>query len=226
MYGDNQTGNAATLVRIAAAICLSIACSLAVGVMSGQTWAFDNEVLLALRKSADTQLPVGPTWLPDIMIILTTFGSSAVTGSVAAVFAMFLVANAAYREAAFIVLLFGGAELLGNGIKPLIGRARPDVISHLVAAGGQSFPSGHSTLSSAVYLGLALLFASRLQSTAGRRAFLGLAILITGLVGFSRIFLGVHFPTDVIGGWSIGAGWSLLLWSLWMRNEPQASSKE
>ncbi|WP_141694106.1 phosphatase PAP2 family protein [Rhizobium lusitanum] len=194
--------------------------------MSGQTWPLDNEVLLALRRSADAQLPIGPTWLPDVMINLTNFGSSAVTGFVAAALAMFLLANAAYREAAFIGLLFGGAELLGNGIKPLIGRARPDVVSHLVTASGQSFPSGHSTLSSAVYIGLALLFASRLQSRTGRRAFLGLAIVMTGLVGFSRVFLGVHFPTDVIGGWGMGAGWSLLLWSIWVRCRPQAPSKD
>nr|WP_246704236.1 phosphatase PAP2 family protein [Rhizobium sp. P38BS-XIX] len=123
-----------------------------------------------------------------------------------------LLIAAAFRQAIFIALAFAGAELLGNGIKPLIGRLRPDIVPHLVEASGESFPSGHSTLSSAVYLGLALLWSSRIASRNGRFACMTMAIFVTGLVGFSRIFLGVHFPSDVIGGWALGAGWTLLAW--------------
>lgn len=212
MARDHPTYNKPSPVEIAAALCLGVGCLITLSICLGMTWSPDGDLLLALRSGKDLGLPLGPAWFSQAMVVLTNLGSSVVTGFLVVIATLLLLIAAAFRQAIFIAFAFAGAEFLGNGIKPLIGRLRPDIVPHLVEASGESFPSGHSTLSCAVYLGLALLWSSRIASRNGRFACMTTAIFVTGLVGFSRIFLGVHFPSDVIGGWALGAGWTLLAW--------------
>jgi undecaprenyl-diphosphatase len=202
-------GGTAKLVAIVLLVCAGF---ITVSVASGHVFAFDDGVLLALRRPADLQHPIGPRWFVNVFENFTSLGSSAVTGLVLVIAVIATTATHSYRFGGYLVLNFAGAELLSNGIKVLVARPRPEVVPHLVDAGGFSFPSGHSTLSAATYLAIGLMIASR-QPPGPRRAmtFFVMAIPIV-LVGFSRLFLGVHFPTDVLGGWLIGGACAVCLW--------------
>ena len=104
------------------------------------------------------------------------------------------------------------ANMLSNVLKLVFNRHRPDVeaSTHVFTA---SFPSGHATMSAVVYLTLGVLLAKSAPSRGLRSYFIGLAILLAFLVGVSRIYLGMHYPTDVIAGWCVGISWAMLCWA-------------
>jgi len=117
-----------------------------------------------------------------------------------------------WREAAILLLAAGGGMLLTNLLKDLFQRDRPPAELHIVQAINSSFPSGHATLSATVFLTIGALIA---HFTARRRVriyALGAAVILAVLVGISRVYLGVHWPTDVLAGWCIGAAWALICW--------------
>ena len=105
-----------------------------------------------------------------------------------------------------------GETLLANGLKALFDRPRPDIVPHLVHATGNSFPSGHATSAAAVYLTLAALIASGVKSRAARAYVFSFAIVVALIVGASRVYLGVHYPSDVLAGLSLGAAWAAIIW--------------
>jgi undecaprenyl-diphosphatase len=104
----------------------------------------------------------------------------------------------------------GGAMVLEGQLKDLFARPRPQVVPRLVPAWNPSFPSGHALLSSAVYLSIAVLVVRLVPYRRVRLYVLALAALLVGLIGFSRVLLGVHYPTDVVAGWIVGGLWALL----------------
>jgi undecaprenyl-diphosphatase len=91
-------------------------------------------------------------------------------------------------------------------------RPRPELVSHLVEVQTSSFPSGHATLSAVVYLTIGALLAREQKSRRTRLYVMTVAILMALLIGCSRVYLGVHWPTDVLAGWAIGSGWAMLCW--------------
>jgi undecaprenyl-diphosphatase len=112
--------------------------------------------------------------------------------------------------ALFVVLAIAGGGLAGNLLKWLFVRARPDLVPHLVSVNSASFPSAHAMNSAVTYLTLGVLL-SRSQADRRVKAYLiGMALFLTLIVGFSRVYLGVHWPTDVIAGWAVGAAWAIL----------------
>ena len=119
--------------------------------------------------------------------------------------------------------------MLSNALKLVFERPRPDIVAHAARVFTTSFPSGHATLSAITYLTLGALLAGLHESLRFKIYFLGLAILLTIAVGISRIYLGVHYPTDVLAGWCIGAAWAAFCWSIfnWLQNrgriEPPSS---
>jgi undecaprenyl-diphosphatase len=182
--------------------------ALVLGIREGCTIGFDRGVLRALRASDDPSIPVGPYWLAEAARDITALGSEAVLGLLTLGSAVLLAADRRWRAASFLLVAILGGELLSQGLKFWIDRPRPDVVPPLVKALGKSFPSGHAMLSMVTYLTLAVL-ASRLVS--GRRAkacLLGSAVALTLLVGSTRVYLGVHYPTDVLGGWIAGLVWA------------------
>lgn len=181
-------------------------------VLEGETLAFDKTILLALRSAADPNEPGGPWWLARMARDITSLGSTTILTltTVAALGFLLLLRK---RAAALLVLVsVGGGMTLSSTLKALVGRARPDLVPHGDIVVTASFPSGHAMLSAIVYLTLGALLA---QFVAGRRVkayLLVCAMLLTLLVGASRVYLAVHWPTDVLAGWCVGAAWAALCW--------------
>lgn len=185
---------------------------LAEEVIEGETHALDTRLLLALRDAADPTWPAGPPWLPELMRDVTALGSVfTLTLVTVAVAGFFLIARR-WGLALLVPLGIGGGWLLNGVLKEFFGRLRPDVVPHATQVFTPSFPSGHAMMSAIVYLTLGALLARAQPRPRFKIYFLALAIAITLLVGVSRVYLGVHWPTDVLAGWALGAAWALAWW--------------
>lgn len=189
-------------------------------VVEGDTYTFDRWLLVALRNPADLSDPLGPVWLEEAFRDLTALGSATVLGLVTLMVAGFLLLTRAYNTMALVIVATLGGLLLSVGLKEVFDRPRPDVVPHLSIVRSSSFPSGHSMLSAIVYLTLGTLLDRLIRPVAPRLYILAMAALLTFLVGISRIYLGVHYPTDVIAGWSVGLAWAVLCWlsARWLQN--------
>ena len=198
-------------VVLAAAALLAFA-GLATEMLEGDTLAFDRAVLFALRDPGDPATPIGPRWLQEIARDLTGLGGTAILTGVTLAVAGYL-ALVRKRAAAMLVLVaVGGGTALSTLLKLAFHRPRPDLVPHAVEVYTASFPSGHAMLSAVTYLTLGALLA-RVQAGWRVRAFvMGLSIMTTLLIGVSRVYLGVHWPTDVLAGWCIGSAWAMLCW--------------
>jgi undecaprenyl-diphosphatase len=183
-------------------------------VLEGETQHFDDRVLRSLRQAGDPSLPVGPAWLRGAALDITALGSASVLGLVVAAIAGFMLLQGLRRTALFVFVASAGGWLLNSLLKELFQRPRPEVVPHLRDVMSLSFPSGHAMTSAAVYLTLGAL----LMRVADRRATkiycMVFAMLLAGLVGVTRVYLGVHYPTDVLAGWLIGLSWALFCWLL------------
>lgn len=188
-------------------------------VVEGETRAFDEAVLTALRTAGEVENPIGPAWLELVFVDITALGGhTALTIITLAVIGYLLIERR--RAAALLVLLsIAGGALISHFAKIGFSRPRPDLVGHLVDVHTLSFPSGHAMLSAVTYLTLGALLTRVTKSRGVRAYFLGVAILLTLLIGVSRIYLGVHYPTDVLAGWSLGAGWAMICWvaALWLQ---------
>lgn len=179
-------------------------------VRSGATQMFDEQILLALRTPEDLSDPVGPAWLEAAGRDITALGSVTVLTLVVSGTIGYLLLARRARTALFLLVSVGSGALVSFLLKAAYRRPRPELVPPQAYAYSASFPSGHAMMSAVVYLTLAVLLA---QTTARRRVtgyFLTVAIVLTLLVGVSRVYLGVHWPTDVLAGWAIGAVWALL----------------
>jgi undecaprenyl-diphosphatase len=176
--------------------------------MEGDTLAFDRAVLLLLRHPDNLALPIGPDWLRETMIDVTALGSFSVLTVIGALAAGYLFAARKPGIAIFTIAALAGGGALSTFLKSLFVRARPEVVEHLVGTNSTSFPSGHAMNSAIAYLTLAVLLARAETSRALRIYLVSAAIALTLLVGFSRLYLGVHWPSDVAAGWIVGALWA------------------
>lgn len=192
--------------------CLWIFVALADEVAEGGTHAFDTALLLALRNPADPADPLGPGWVEELMRDITAFGSFGVLAAITLAVAGFLWLQGNHRSMWFVLASVGSGQALSSLAKHGFDRPRPDLVPHGMITYTTSFPSGHSMMSAVTYLTLAALVA-RVQPTPALRAYvLALAIILVVLIGISRVYLGVHWPTDVLAGWTAGAGWALACW--------------
>ncbi len=180
----------------------------------GEPSAFDRNVMLAFRKSAKPDIPLGPAWLQEAARDITSLGSVTVLGMATLAVAGFLFL--AHKPAAawlMLIAVFGGVAL-NDVLKFAFARPRPDFVTHMARVFTTSFPSGHATLSAITYLTIGALLARTYPSFETSFYFMSLAAFLTVLIGVSRIYLGVHYPTDILGGWSIGAAWAVACWVL------------
>ena len=184
---------------------------------------FDRQIILALRNPANPSVPIGPAWLQEAARDITSLGSNIVLGIITFAVAgyLFLVHKPSVAWSMLIAVLGGGA--LNNLLKVAFARPRPDFSIRAVRVFTTSFPSGHATLSAITYLTIGALLARTYPSLTMSLYFMSLAIFLTVLIGLSRIYLGVHYPTDIFGGWCIGAAWAMGCWVLmaWLQNTGQ-----
>lgn len=181
-------------------------------VSAGDTHAIDRAALLALREPTDMAQPIGPHWVENVFVNLTSLGSSVVLVLVGLLAVGFLLVTGKPGAACLVIAAVAGGELLTTLLKLGFERPRPELVAHLVEVRTMSFPSGHALNAAATYLTLGALLARFQQRRRVRLYLLMAAILLTTLVGASRVFLGVHWPTDVLAGWCIGAAWAALCW--------------
>jgi undecaprenyl-diphosphatase len=189
---------------------------LASEVLEGDTLAFDKWLLLSLRSATDLSAPAGPRWLQKVTIDLTTLGGVSVLTIITVIAAGYLVAARNTATAIFLLASVAGGALAGTLLKLGFSRTRPDLVTHLVQVETASFPSGHAMNSAIVYLTLGALLARSEKDRVVRIYLMSVAIGLTFIVGCSRVYLGVHWPSDVVAGWCVGAAWAILC-SLVMR---------
>ena len=188
-------------------------------VVEGEAIAFDETLLLALRTAADPAVPRGPVWLQEAVRDITALGGYTILTLVTVATAACLWMAGQARAALFTLVAATGALLWIVLFKLGFDRPRPDLVPHIMAAESPSFPSGHSAAAAAIYLTLGVLLARFQTRRRLRLFFVGLAVAITVLVGFSRVYLGVHWPSDVVAGWTLGGGWAIGCWlaATWLR---------
>lgn len=202
--------------RLLSFIRLAIAAALLAGfgiladeVVEGDTSGFDTAVLMLFRDPAAPAVPLGPSWLFESARDITALGSFTVLGIITVGVVLQLLLTGARRAGLFVLVAVVGGTIISTVLKALFDRPRPD-LTGAVEVFTASFPSGHATVSAVVYLTLGALLAERETRMTMRIFYVGIAAFLTLIIGVSRIYLGVHFPTDVLAGWSIGSAWALL----------------
>jgi undecaprenyl-diphosphatase len=174
--------------------------------------SIDRRLLLLLREPGHPDDPIGPRWLEGAWRDVTALGSDVVVGLVTALVVGFLLVERKWRSAVLILVAIAGGTLSSTVLKLTFNRPRPDVVAHLVHVSSTSFPSGHSLIAAVIYPTLGALLASLSVNRRTKLYYLLSAVFIMLLVGASRMYLGVHYPSDVLAGLSLGLAWSLLCW--------------
>ncbi len=192
---------------------------LADDVIDGQTQEVDVAILMALREGSDADNPIGPPWVEEMMRDFTSLGGTGILTLIVVSITLYYLIQGRYKEMLVLVIAVVGAYLLSFYFKGLFNRPRPQFVPDSEYIYSASFPSGHALLSAATYLTLGGILAQLFQRYRVKAFVLILALFIMVLVGFSRMYLGVHYPTDVLAGWLIGTIWATVCWLVvrWLR---------
>ncbi len=193
--------------------------SLADDAWEGETEGFDRALVLALRNPADLSDPLGPRWFEEMVRDVTALGSTFVLAFMTLSVIGFLLLVQKRGAALLVFAAVMGGSLIGDALKLIFGRPRPDLVPHGADVYTMSFPSNHAMGAAVAYLTLGALLARLQVAPRVKGYFLGISVVLTVLVGLSRIYLGVHWPTDVLAGWSVGAAWAMAVWlaALWLQ---------
>jgi undecaprenyl-diphosphatase len=186
--------------------------TLADKVLEGDTRQFDEWVLSAVRDPAHPETLRGPRWLTLGAQDITALGGPTVLGLTVLAVTGYLFLHGLYRNGLFVFIASVGGWLLNWSLKLMFARTRPSIVPHLREVVSSSFPSGHALTSAAVYLTLGALLMRIAEGRLAKYYCIVIAMFVTGVVGISRVLLGVHYPTDVLAGWAIGMSWALLCW--------------
>jgi undecaprenyl-diphosphatase len=190
--------------------------AMVIAVHAGATGGFDH-VGLTIWRSPVALTPLGPIWLLEGVRDLTALGGVLLRNLFAIGAVVALLFLRLRREATLLALTVGSGWLVNGAIKHAVGRPRPTIVPHLTEAGGASFPSGHSFNSAVVYIAIALAFATLSGRHPVRVTIIGAALAASLVIAWSRVWLGVHFPSDVVAGWLGGVGWAFLAQALLYR---------
>ncbi|MET3900915.1 undecaprenyl-diphosphatase [Devosia sp. UYZn731] len=178
-------------------------------VSEGSTFAFDQAILLSLRQPNDLAHPIGPAWLAEAARDVTALGGVPVLSLVVLIAVLFLTLSHRRSTAMLLAASVASGAIVSTILKFVFDRPRPDIpgVAHMVSA---SFPSGHSALSAIVYLVLGVILYDLSKDPTVRRAIIAVALVLSLCIGLTRIYLGVHYPSDVVAGWSLGGAWAIL----------------
>ena len=210
----------AVLVVLAAAAVFAFV-QLVEEVLEGESRAFDEWVLLALRSPGDPADPIGPWWVQRMFVDITSLGGTTVVTLITIAVLGYLIIDGKRAAALLVLVSVAGGAGLSSLLKFGFERPRPDLVAHLVDERTLSFPSGHAMVSAVIYLTLGALLAQVQGSTRLKAYILGVAVILTLLIGISRVYLGVHWPTDVVAGWCAGTAWAIGCWVIaaWLQAE-------
>lgn len=226
-WGAHEVGALVTVFLCASLILLFGA--IAEEVTEGDTHRLDMAVLMSFRTAGNPADLIGPHWFEEAMRDLTALGSYTFITIVVVAAAGYLLLVRRPALALLMVVSVLGGMLISNLLKIGFGRPRPD-LEHAARVFTPSFPSGHAMLSAVTFLTLGALFTRASVDWRAKVYFLVVAVVLTILVGLSRVYLGVHFPSDVLAGWCLGSAWALLCWgaTLWLQGrgkvEPPAAA--
>lgn len=174
----------------------------------------EERIMLAMRDPANLAEPAGPGWLKQVAIDVSALGGATVVILLTLLVCGHLLLRRRWRRVVILACTVAGGHLLSHTLKALFARERPDVVPHLAHVDSASFPSGHSLSSSVIYLTIGALLAQSAHRRREKAYILGVAFGLAFLIGVSRVFLGVHYPTDVLAGWSAGTAWALACWAV------------
>jgi undecaprenyl-diphosphatase len=193
----------ARMAALAAALLLVLG-----GVLLLAATQLDLHLLTRLRHPDDPARALGPTWLQESIRDITALGSNTVLAILLLTAATMLSLSGKRRRAIALVLSAAGALVVVNLLKSAFGRERPGMLGELPVLSA-SFPSSHAMMSATLYLMLGLIVAEAAERPAIGRAAAALAVAVVLVTGLSRIYLGVHWPSDVLAGWALGLGWAI-----------------
>lgn len=179
-------------------------------VATGETpHTLDEAIIAGLRDAAGA--PLGSYNVTEFFRDATTLGGWPLLTIFTIMITAYLLMRSHWVHAGVLVASVLGQSMLVALAKDYFVRNRPDAALHLVEATSYSFPSGHSASAAAVYLALAAILSREVARRREKAFIIGAAIFLTVLVGFTRVYLGVHYPTDVLAGWAFGAAWASLV---------------
>lgn len=196
-------------------------------VIEGETQTLDEKILLFMRDRADPDNPWGPDWLEETGRDFTALGGMGVLVLLTAATIGGYLLRGHKRMALLITAAVFGGFLVVYILKLGFSRPRPELVPHGSYVYTASFPSGHSMLAAVTYLTLGFLLARTHKDRSTKIYIMAVTLLITGLVGLSRVYLGVHWPTDVLAGWAAGAAWALLCWltARWLQRRGEVETE-
>jgi len=191
-------------------------------VVEGEAQKWDQLILQSLSESGEKWDPIGPPWFEEFWRDMTALGSVGITVFVTTAVTVYFVL---LRKKSLIYLVLGayaGAGILALVLKALFERPRPETLTELARVTSASFPSGHAMVAMVVYLTLGVLLASSESRLKFKLYYILLALTVVFFVGISRVYLGVHYPTDILAGWSLGVVWAVLCWMIlyFLRDKP------
>jgi undecaprenyl-diphosphatase len=220
----------AQLSRLELPVMLLLACAaagiwafveIADSVLEGEARDLDTAVIMAMRDPADLSDPIGPHWLQELGRDMTALGGIGFLVMLTLAVAGYLCLVDKRRAALFLVVSVASGFLMNTAFKSAFDRPRPDLVPHLSHVYTASFPSGHSMHAAVTYFTLAALLARMHRQRRVKLYALGIAAFLTVGVGISRVYMGVHWPTDVVAGWAAGATWAIVCWllALWLQQQ-------
>lgn len=207
--------NSEPLILVALLLCAGAVLGfveIADDVMEGDTHEIDTQLLLALRENGQPDNPWGPRWLEEMMRDFTGLGGIAVLTFLTASSLVYLLALKRYGHSLYLLAAVLTGTMLSNALKFGFDRPRPDLVPHGSFIYTASFPSGHAMISAVVYLTLGAILSDAQPHRRLKIFTIALSVVLTLLIGSSRVYLGVHWPSDVLAGWVGGAAWALLFW--------------
>ena len=212
-----RTGIRASAAWVTTVLAFLVFAVLAWNARREEPMPFELRWLMVFRSTERPDEPLGPDWLEETVRDFTALGGYGVLITLVLAAMAFLLLAHRHRQAIVLAVALGSGILVNHLLKLSLSRPRPDAVEHLTNVYTASFPSGHALAAMLVYLMLArVLVRERAEWTVHTLAY-GFAVLLAVVVGISRIYLGVHWPTDVMAGWAFGLGWALLFWQLDLR---------